>query len=121
MIWKNILLVGFGGGAGSIVRYLVYILVKHKNFPYSTFIVNIIGSFFIGTMMAYYTKQNVSAEQWKLLIVTGFLGGFTTFSAFSWDTLQLLQQQRYSIALLYIIATFLLSFIAVFVGYKLFC
>ncbi|MCZ2222411.1 MAG: fluoride efflux transporter CrcB [Chitinophagales bacterium] len=119
MIWKNILLVAFGGGLGSSIRYLIYVAIKQRNFPYDTITVNVLGSLIIGAIMAFFIKQNHSSEHWKLFFITGFLGGFTTFSAFSWDTLHLFQQQRYSTALLYVGFTFLLTLIAVFVGFKL--
>jgi len=119
MIWKNILLVAFGGGLGSAIRYFIYIVIKQKNFPYGTITVNILGSLIIGALMAFFIKQNHSSEHWRLFFVTGFLGGFKTFSAFSWDTLQLLQQQRYSTAVIYILTTLLFTLIAVFIGFKL--
>ena len=117
---KNILLVGFGGGLGSIFRYLIGLLISYKHFPYATLTVNVVGSFFIGVAMAIISKQTQTVEHWHLILVTGFLGGFTTFSAFSWNSLQLIHQQQFIAAFIYVLSTFLLTFAAVFVGYLLF-
>lgn len=110
----NILLVAAGGALGAVARYGTVQLAKQVfTFPVGTMVVNIIGSLLIGILMA--KLQNDSA---KLLLVTGVLGGFTTFSAFSWDALQLFQRQPAQAAI-YILGSVIFSLIAVYLGYTL--
>ncbi len=116
---KNILFVGLGSSIGGILRYVISLFVKSTNFPYATLFVNIIGSFFIGIIFALTIKNENNSEQIKLFFATGICGGFTTLSAFSIENMQLLKAGNLSTALLYITLTIVLSFIAVFAGYKL--
>lgn len=116
MMLRNILFVAFGGAVGSVFRYLVSFLFIAKKIPASTFAVNIIGSFLIGIIMAYITKQ-ANSQTSQLLIVTGFCGGFTTFSAFSWDIVLMLQQARYFSAATYILATIIFGVAFAFLGF----
>jgi CrcB protein len=115
---RNILFVAFGGSIGSVFRYLMGLIINTKKIPVATFTVNISGSFFIGLLMGYMIKQS-NAQNWQLLLVTGFCGGFTTFSTFSWDIILMLQQQRYSSALFYITATVLCGVVFTFLGLEL--
>ena len=107
---KNLLLVGLGGGIGSMLRFGTALLINNKLFPYATFAVNIIGSFIIGV---------VFALSRKLFFAAGICGGFTTFSAFSLENMGLLQSGKYVIALTYIIASVVLGIVAAFLGYQL--
>ena len=116
MLLKNIILVGFGGMIGSIMRYLVSYFVKHDSFPYATLIVNIAGSLLIGSIMGIASKQEGFAN-WRLFLATGICGGFTTFSAFAWENMQLLQQQRYGTFILYAGISLILGLAAVTTGY----
>ncbi len=116
---KNILLIGLGGGIGSMGRYLASLLLMNKSFPVATLLINISGSFIIGLVAAYALKNEWFAVNWKLFLATGICGGFTTFSAFSLENLQLLQQGKYLWALLYIAASIVLGLMATFFGYKL--
>ncbi|MEZ5046819.1 MAG: fluoride efflux transporter CrcB [Chitinophagaceae bacterium] len=117
---KSFLLVFLGGGLGSLLRYAISLLPISTSslFPYKTFFINCIGSFFIGVLMYYF--QALQSNTWKLLLATGFCGGFTTFSAFSFETLQLFQQQQYLIAILYILLSILLGIGCCVLGYFLF-
>lgn len=115
---RNILFVAFGGAVGSVFRYLAAVILVAKKFPAATFTVNIIGSFLIGILMGFIVKQ-ANSQTWQLLLVTGFCGGFTTFSAFSWDIVLLLQQAKYATAFLYIIATLFIGIAATFLGFWL--
>ena len=114
----NFVLIAFGGAAGSVLRYACSRWWNGPGFPYGTLAVNIIGSFLIGLMFALFSKQ--ADEQKRLLLITGFCGGFTTFSAFSLEGLQMLQQARFSSFFLYTFATISLGLAATYIGFKLF-
>ena len=116
---KNFLFIGLGGSIGSMGRYWASLLLLNKSFPVATLLVNIVGSFIIGLVAAYTLKSEWFATNYKLFFATGICGGFTTFSAFSLENLQLLQQGKYLWSLLYITASIVLSLTATFLGYKL--
>ena len=116
----NILMVALGGALGSVGRYLAItgvIRLHPAPFPVGTMLVNIAGSFAIGVLMARFSQAD--SESARLFLVTGILGGFTTFSAFSWDALQLFQRGQMGAALLYIGGSVLLSLLAVAAGFSL--
>ena len=116
---KNFLLIGLGGGIGSMCRYSASLLLLNKSFPIATLLINITGSFIIGLVAAYALKSEWFAANWKLFLATGICGGFTTFSAFSLENLQLLQQGKYLWSLLYITTSIVIGLTATFFGYKL--
>lgn len=116
MIIKNVILVAFGGMLGSVLRYLSYVTFGNHSFPYVTLFINIAGSFIIGAVTAISLK-NASFVNWKLFLATGVCGGFTTFSAFSMETITLLQQNRNIAALLYIFCSLVFGISAAFAGY----
>lgn len=113
--------VAIGGAVGSVLRYamtLAVIRLHPQPFPLGTMLVNILGSLLIGVLMAKYAAGGLS-ENARLLLVTGVLGGFTTFSAFSWDVLELFQRGHMVQAVLYVAGSVLLSLGACAVGYYL--
>ena len=116
---KNLLLVGFGGGLGSIFRYVSSLLITTKIFPYATLAVNITGSFIIGIVFALSIKDAAITNNWKLFLATGICGGFTTFSAFSLENMGLLQSGKYGLAFTYIGLSIVLGIAATFLGYLL--
>ena len=116
---KNLLLVGFGGGLGSILRYVSSLLITTKIFPYATLAVNITGSFIIGMVFALSIKDAAITNNWKLFLATGICGGFTTFSAFSLENMGLLQSGKYGLAFTYIGLSIVLGIAATFLGYFL--
>ncbi len=116
MLLKNIILVGLGGMIGSVMRYLTSHFIRHESFPYATFTVNIAGSFLIGMIMGVASRQEGFAN-WRLFLATGICGGFTTFSAFAWENMQLLSQERYGAFVLYTGGTFVLGLAVVTLGY----
>lgn len=116
---KNFLLVGLGGAAGSMLRYAFAVWLKHVSFPLATFLVNIIGSFIIGIVFAYALRNESFDLNWRTFLAAGLCGGFTTFSAFSLESLQLLQQQRIGLFFLYVVGSILLGLAAVWLGYSL--
>lgn len=96
--------VALGGAFGAVARYLVGLAVA---FPLGSLAVNVLGSLVIGIVWAYFTQRELHG--WFPLILTGFLGGFTTFSAFSLDTMRLIETGRFSAAFIYVVASVLLS------------
>lgn len=116
---RNILLIGLGGAIGSMFRYAIGCLIGTKNFPLSTLLINVVGSFVIGLVMAYCLKNESFSANWKLFLTTGICGGFTTFSAFSLENLQMLQQGKLGMAICYAAGSVLLSIGAVWAGFKL--
>lgn len=110
----NVMAVAFGGMAGALARYFCSIAFVSNRFPTATLTVNIIGSLLIGVVAAVLLKH--PDNFWKLLLVTGFCGGFTTFSAFSLETFQLIEQHQNGKALLYIFLSVVGSIAATFAG-----
>ncbi len=122
MIFKNVLMVGLGGAFGSIARYLghKYLSQLYPNvFPVGTFMVNVIGCFLIGLFFGLAGKYEYIATPLRLLLMTGFCGGFTTFSAFTLEGMQLLNEQRFLIFTLYFALSVLFGLIATFAGFWL--
>jgi CrcB protein len=116
---KNILLVGLGGGIGSIARYLTQKWFAESfasPFPWGTFIVNLAGCFLIGLIYAIAEKTTVFSPQTRLLLITGLCGGFTTFSAFAFENMSLLRSGDTLYFLLYSIGSVVLGIAAVFAG-----
>lgn len=118
-----LLFVGIGGLLGSVCRYLVATLsVKLfplTAFPYGTFIVNVLGCFLIGIFYGLSKQQEWFTPTLSLLLATGFCGGFTTFSSFAYENINLLQTNNYWLFAVYSIISFSLGLIAVFGGLTL--
>ena len=115
--------VGFGGGFGAIMRYLAVAFVSKLNpteFPYGTLLVNVVGCLLLGVWIASITVLTpAKAKDLHLLFAVGALGGFTTFSAFSFDLFFLAERGMYTQAALYAGASVLLSFVALIAGVML--
>lgn len=95
---RTILIVGAGGFIGSVMRYLVQVLLERtseSSFPWGTFIANIAGSFIIGMVFALSQKGNLLSAEWRMFLAVGICGGFTTFSAFAYNNLIMLKEQAY--------------------------
>ena len=116
---RNILLIGLGGAIGSICRYGTSWVIGPRSFPLATLLVNIVGSFIIGLIMAYCLKNESFSDNWKLFLATGICGGFTTFSTFSLENLQLLQNGKFTMAACYTLSSLLIGMVAVWAGFKL--
>lgn len=113
------LLVGLGGGLGSIARYLSQRAVAQYlpvSFPYGTFFVNILGSFLIGILFGISEKSNLFSPEVRLFLTVGFCGGFTTFSTFTLDGLMLIRDAQYLYLTLYIGLSVMLGLAATFAG-----
>lgn len=116
---KTLLIVGLGGGIGSVFRYLTSVWTQklvQSAFPWATFIVNVLGCLIIGILVGFFTKQQIENLDLKLLFVTGFCGGFTTFSAFALENMKLFQTENSLLALLYIALSVILGVFAVWTG-----
>jgi CrcB protein len=119
---KNILLVGLGGGAGSILRYLCqrwFAAIYSHSFPWGTFAVNVAGCFLIGLFWGLTFKSFDSNEHWKLFLMTGICGGFTTFSAFTLESIGLLKEGKTGLFFSYVITSVIICIGITLVGMKL--
>ena len=118
----NILLVGLGGFAGAVARYLLGGWVLHHTlsakFPWSTFAVNLLGCLIIGLLSGLAERLDWFSPSMRLLLLTGLLGGFTTFSAFGLETVHLLRRGELWIAGAYALASVLACVFAVWLGMK---
>ena len=118
MSFKILLLVGAGSFIGGVCRYLISIPFLHKypnGFPWGTLLVNILGCLLIGLLYGYAERLNLSKE-WRLFMATGILGGFTTFSSFSNETVTLYNQGHYTQAAAYVLASVIIGIGATFLG-----
>ena len=116
------LLVFFGGGLGAMLRHLVNVTCARCigiGFPYGTFIINISGSTVMGLIAGYLALKGEGSQPWRLFLMTGILGGYTTFSAFSLDTAVLYERGELGLAAAYIIGSVVLSIAGLFAGLAL--
>ncbi len=114
--------VAAGGALGASLRYMAAAVTHSlmgENFPYGTMMVNVLGSLIIGYMLVLLPDAEDSVPFLRLLLITGVLGGFTTYSAFSIETLQLLQDGHLNKAGLNVVLTLMLCFLAVWGGFLL--
>ena len=118
----NYLLVFVGGGLGASLRHTVNIACARcigTSFPYGTFIINITGSIAMGLIAGYLAFKGEASQPWRLFLMTGILGGYTTFSAFSLDTALLYERGEIGLALFYILGSVLFSIAGLFAGLAL--
>ena len=118
---KSFLIVFLGGGLGSGLRYLVTITMNQysKVLPLGTFTVNMLGCLLIGLILGYAQKENTLTSNQTLLLATGFCGGFTTFSAFANENLELIKNGELFNFSVYTIGSVLIGILAVFIGFYL--
>ncbi len=113
---KTLFYIALGGGIGSVLRYLISIVLKGNSFPYATFITNILGCLLIGLFFGYFEKNNLLSKDLKLFLITGLCGGFTTFSAFSNENIQLMQNNQLATAFLYTALSLIVGFGMTYLG-----
>jgi CrcB protein len=113
------LLVMVGGGAGAVARYVAASAIMTRaggRFPLGTLIVNVTGCFLIGLLMTLLTERYNLDPNWRLLLVVGFLGGYTTFSSFEWETLTAVRDGAVWIGALNVGLSVVLGYLAVWLG-----
>ena len=121
---KEILIVGVGSFAGGVLRYILSVglskLGRLWAFPIGIMLINILGCFLIGVLYGYFKSKATTDPVLPLLLMTGVLGGFTTFSTFSFETIQLLQQNEWLKAALYVVGSVGLGVAACYWGMRQF-
>jgi len=113
------LMVMLGGATGSLTRYVVGTAIMNRvggSFPLGTVIINLTGSFLIGFLMTLFTERLNPHPNWRLALVVGFLGGYTTFSSFEWETLGLVRDGARWLGLLNVAGSVVLGYAAVWLG-----
>ena len=127
---RDVLFVALGGSLGALARYGVGLIFPHipgKHFPIATLLVNLVGCFLIGMIgqlvqrfaadaAARHEHGSLVVDSLRHLVIVGFLGGLTTFSAFGWDTTQLMLENRPTVALSNVAANLLIGLFAVWLG-----
>jgi CrcB protein len=115
----NMLVIALGAAVGANVRYLITVWAAQRwggPFPYGTLIVNVAGSFLIGVVLVLATTRLTLSEPVRLLVVTGLLGGFTTFSSLSFEAFALAMSGEWGLAGLYLFGSFALGLAGVTLG-----
>jgi CrcB protein len=113
------ILVLAGGAVGCLARFVVGTAIVAKlggRFPYGTVFINITGSFLIGFAMTFLTERSYLSPNWRFLIVVGFLGGYTTFSSFQWETLNLMKDGSRWLGFLNGFGSLIVGYAAVWLG-----
>ena len=119
---RTIILVALGGLLGSISRYLTVFYFNKlipSTFPFGTFAVNIFGCFIIGIIYGLSERFNWLTPEWRIFLATGFCGGYTTFSAFAYENIKLLEASNYAMFASYSLISFAAGLLAVFLGLAL--
>ena len=115
----NAVIIGIGGFFGAIARYAVALWIGQRwgrSFPLGTFVINVSGSFAIGLAMSLLTERFIVNPQWRLLLVVGFLGAYTTFSTFEYETGALLKDGEWFFAGMNVVLSVFAGFIALKAG-----
>ena len=118
----NYVLVFIGGGLGSSLRHTINVVCAKcigTAFPYGTFIINITGSTVMGLIAGYFAFRGDASQSWRLFLMTGILGGYTTFSAYSLDAALLYERGEIGLALFYVPGSVVFSIAGLFAGLAL--
>jgi CrcB protein len=113
------LLVLAGAAVGGVARYVIGAAVMQRftgRFPLGTLVVNVTGCFLIGVLMSYFTERGEPHPQLRLLLVTGLLGGYTTFSAFAWESFEAVDEGSFWVGLGNLVGSVVLGYLAVWCG-----
>ncbi len=114
--------VATGGALGTAARYALALFVQSRStstFPSATLLINVSGSILLGFLMRYGLESSSASPEVRLLLTTGFCGGYTTFSTFSYETARLLEDGEWSRGVAYVVASVAVSLIGTFVGFAL--
>ena len=120
---KLVFIVGLGGGMGSMLRYGMQIFVSRHVpilFPWGTFLVNCSGCFLIGVLYALSARYSWLTVEWRMFLIAGLCGGYTTFSSFSYESISLFRQGAYSYFLMYTVLSVILGLLATVAGVAIF-
>lgn len=115
----KLLAVAVGGSIGATTRYVVSTWAAERfgtGFPYGTLIVNVVGCFIIGVFMVATTEKFIINPYWRLIVTVGFVGGLTTFSSFSYETFQLLEDSGLTLVMYNILSNLVFGFVATWLG-----
>lgn len=116
---QKYLMIALGGSLGSLTRYWVGTVIANRlgtKFPYGTFVINITACVIIGFSLAFLGKRTELSPAWRFLVPVGFVGAYSTFSTFEWETFSNLQLGSFLIAGLYVALSILLGLVAVWCG-----
>ena len=116
---KNLVIIGAGGAIGAIARHLLgAVVIRNVNweFPLSTFLVNLSGCFVIGLLYGVATRYSWLTLEWRLFLITGICGGYTTFSSFSFESIGLIRQGNYTYFFMYVLGSVILGLLATVAG-----
>jgi CrcB protein len=118
---SNFIWVAFGGAIGASLRFFSSSLIKvvYPNFPLSTLFVNILGSFIIGYLMSYLENKNISKDFIRYFLIIGLLGSYTTFSTFSFDAVDLMNNRKFLLSFFYILISVSSCILFAFLGYNI--
>jgi len=119
---KDVLIIALGGGIGSVMRYFGAQFISKNypsHYPMGTLLINITGCLLIGLLIGLSDRQQWLNNEWKLLLITGFCGGYTTFSTFAAENINLIQNQQIGYAILYTVLSVALGLLAVWAGLSL--
>lgn len=119
MLIKQVLLVFIGGGVGACLRFLLTIILPNSSntFPWATFVANMLGCLLIGLISGWLIKSQLIRSDLSLILLTGFCGGFTTFSTFSYESYTLFKTNQYTQLFLYNASSIFLGVLLVGIGY----
>lgn len=112
-------MIALGGSVGAIARYMVGSYIGNRmgsRFPYGTFVINISGSFVVGFVMAILSERTHVSRNWLFLVPIGFIGAYTTFSTFEFETMRLMQDGQAFTALMNVALSVVVGFAMVWIG-----